>query len=182
MLGSSSYIELHWKQSIPWWLCKVPSPSSAANTQERFGAPFIFSTKLLLNPQRRRCFPTSFDKDTTTSLKISSKIHYQKKQTIVHFFRRWSYPYRVDNRGAKTQNFPDSNFLRAKTFRTKCTKPFLTPSQKNAFLPLDRSKNSVFVLHKVKNGPKRSYIIPKWAKNVWNKAKNGVFGPEIPTF
>ena len=27
------------------------------------------------------------------------------------------------HRGAKTQNFPGSNFLRAKTFRTKCAKP-----------------------------------------------------------
>ena len=39
------------------------------------------------------------------------------------------------SRGAKTQNFPDSNFLRAKTFRTKCAKPFPTTSLKSALLP-----------------------------------------------
>ena len=39
-------------------------------------------------------------------------------------------------RGTKTQNFPGSNFLRAKTFRTKCAKPFLTTSLKSALLPL----------------------------------------------
>ena len=39
-------------------------------------------------------------------------------------------------RGAKTQNFPGSNFLRAKTFWTKCAKPFLTTSLKSALLPL----------------------------------------------
>ena len=39
-------------------------------------------------------------------------------------------------RGAKTQNFPDSNFLRAITFRTKCAKPYLTTSLKSALLPL----------------------------------------------
>ena len=39
-------------------------------------------------------------------------------------------------RGAKTKNFPGSNFLRAKTFRTKCAKPFLTTSLKSALLPL----------------------------------------------
>ena len=41
-----------------------------------------------------------------------------------------------DDRGTKTQNFPGSNFLRAKTFRTKCAKPFLTTSLKSAILPL----------------------------------------------
>ena len=41
-----------------------------------------------------------------------------------------------DARGTKTQNFPGSNFLRAKTFRTKCAKPFLTTSLKSALLPL----------------------------------------------
>ena len=40
------------------------------------------------------------------------------------------------HRGGKTQNFPGSNFLRAKTFRTKCAKPFLTTSLKSALLPL----------------------------------------------
>ena len=40
--------------------------------------------------------------------------------------------YDDDNRGAKTQNFPDSNFLRAKTFRTKCVKSFLTTRLKSA--------------------------------------------------
>ena len=39
-------------------------------------------------------------------------------------------------RGAKTQNFPGSNFLRAKTFRTKCAKPFLTTRLKSVLLPL----------------------------------------------
>ena len=39
-------------------------------------------------------------------------------------------------RGAKTQNFPGSNFLRAKTFWAKCAKPFLTISLKSALLPL----------------------------------------------
>ena len=39
-------------------------------------------------------------------------------------------------RGAKTQKFPGSNFLCAKTFRMKCTKPFLTTSLKSALLPL----------------------------------------------
>ena len=39
-------------------------------------------------------------------------------------------------RGAKTQNFPDSSFLRAKTFQTKCAKPFLKTRLKSAFLPL----------------------------------------------
>ena len=44
--------------------------------------------------------------------------------------------YYVDNgRGAKTQNFPVSNFLRAKTFQVKCAKPFLTTSLKSALLP-----------------------------------------------
>ena len=42
----------------------------------------------------------------------------------------------LDTRGTKTQNFPGSNFLRAKTFRTKCAKPFLTTSLKSALLPL----------------------------------------------
>ena len=36
-------------------------------------------------------------------------------------------------RGAKNPNFPGSNFLRAKTFRTKCAKPFLTTSLRSAF-------------------------------------------------
>ena len=35
-------------------------------------------------------------------------------------------------RGGKTQNFPGSSFLRAKTFWTKCTKPFLTTLPNNA--------------------------------------------------
>ena len=39
-------------------------------------------------------------------------------------------------RGATTQNFPDCNFLRAKTFQTKCAKPFLATNIKNACLPL----------------------------------------------
>ena len=39
-------------------------------------------------------------------------------------------------RGAKTQNFPDSNFLRATIFRTKCVESFLTTSLKSALLPL----------------------------------------------
>ena len=39
-------------------------------------------------------------------------------------------------RGAKTQNFSGSNFLRAKTFPTKCAKPFLTTSLKSTLLPL----------------------------------------------
>ena len=39
-------------------------------------------------------------------------------------------------RGGKTQNFPGSNILYAKTFRTQCVKPFLTTSQKSALLPL----------------------------------------------
>ena len=34
-------------------------------------------------------------------------------------------------RGTKTQNFPGSNFLRAKTFQTKCAKPCLTTSLKS---------------------------------------------------
>ena len=38
-----------------------------------------------------------------------------------------------------------------------------------------RTKNYVFLENKVKNGPKRPYNRPK-------KAKNGVFGPEIPAF
>ena len=42
----------------------------------------------------------------------------------------------ADIRGAKTQNFPDSNFLRAKTFRTKRAKPFLATNLKSACLPL----------------------------------------------
>ena len=42
----------------------------------------------------------------------------------------------VKTRDTKTQNFPGSNFLRAKTFRTKCAKPFLTTSLKSALLPL----------------------------------------------
>ena len=43
---------------------------------------------------------------------------------------------RIVRQRHKTQNFPGSNFLRAKTFRTKCAKPFLTTSLKSAFLPL----------------------------------------------
>ena len=39
-------------------------------------------------------------------------------------------------RGAKTQNFLDSSFLCAKTFQTKCAKPFLKTRLKSAFLPL----------------------------------------------
>ena len=39
-------------------------------------------------------------------------------------------------RGAKTQNFPGSSFLRAKTFQTKCAKPFLKTRLKSVFLPL----------------------------------------------
>ena len=39
-------------------------------------------------------------------------------------------------RGAKTQNFPGSNFLCAKTLQTKCAIPFLTTSLKSALLPL----------------------------------------------
>ena len=39
-------------------------------------------------------------------------------------------------RGAKTQNFPGSNFLRAKTFQTKCVKLFLTTSLKSGLLTL----------------------------------------------
>ena len=46
-------------------------------------------------------------------------------------------------RGAKTQNFPDSNFLRAKTFRTKCVKSFLTTSLKSAFASHDIAKEAV---------------------------------------
>ena len=42
----------------------------------------------------------------------------------------------LQGRGAKTQNFPDSNFLRAKTFQTKCVKLFLTTSLKSVLLPL----------------------------------------------
>ena len=42
-----------------------------------------------------------------------------------------------------------------------------------------RTKNDVFVLNKVKNGPKRPHNRPKRAKNVLKKAKNGVFGPKI---
>ena len=45
-----------------------------------------------------------------------------------------------------------------------------------------RTKNDVFVLNEVKNGPKRPYNTPKRAKNVWEKAKNGVFGPKMPAF
>ena len=37
----------------------------------------------------------------------------------------------VPPRGAKTQNFPGSNFLRAKTFQTKCAKPFLETNIKH---------------------------------------------------
>ena len=43
-----------------------------------------------------------------------------------------------------------------------------------------RTKNDVFGLNKVKNGPKRPYDRPKRAKNVWKKAKNRVFGPKKP--
>ena len=39
-------------------------------------------------------------------------------------------------RGAKSQNFPGSNFLRAKSFQTKCVKLFLTTSLKSGLLPL----------------------------------------------
>ena len=46
-------------------------------------------------------------------------------------------------RGAKTQNFPNSNFLRAKTFRTKCVKSFLTTSLKSAFASHDIAKEAV---------------------------------------
>ena len=46
-------------------------------------------------------------------------------------------------RGAKTQNFPDSNFLRAKTFRTKCVESFLTTSLKSAFASHDIAKEAV---------------------------------------
>ena len=43
---------------------------------------------------------------------------------------------RSSSRGAKPQNFPDSNFLRAKTFQTKCAKRFSITSLKSALLPL----------------------------------------------
>ena len=39
-------------------------------------------------------------------------------------------------RGTKTQNFPDSNFLRAKAFRTKRAKPSLATNLKSVCLPL----------------------------------------------
>ena len=43
---------------------------------------------------------------------------------------------RSSSRGAKPQNFPDSNFLRAKTFQTKCAKRFPITSLKSTLLPL----------------------------------------------
>ena len=39
-------------------------------------------------------------------------------------------------RGAKTQNFLGSNFLRAKTFRMKCAEPLLTTSLNSSLFPL----------------------------------------------
>ena len=46
-------------------------------------------------------------------------------------------------RGAKTQNFSDSNFLRAITFQTNCAKPFHTTSVKARFASHDIVKECV---------------------------------------
>ena len=47
-------------------------------------------------------------------------------------------------RGTKTQNFPDSNFFRAKNFRTKRAKPFLATNLKRVFASQDIAKECVF--------------------------------------
>ena len=68
-------------------------------------------------------------------------------------------------RGAKTRNFPGSNFLRAKTFRMKCAKPLFclsrhcqrmrnecpcapTPLTESQQISPNRAKNGVGVLNK----------------------------------
>ena len=80
---------------------------------------------------------------------------------------------REGGRGAKTQNFPDSNYLCAKAFQTKWAKLFLTTSLKSALLPPpmegqqfspNRAKNGVCVLNMVKNGPKGHKMDPKGLK------------------
>ena len=45
-----------------------------------------------------------------------------------------------------------------------------------------RAKNGVFVINKVKKGPKRPWNRPKRSKNVLKGARNRFFGPKIPCF
>ena len=46
-----------------------------------------------------------------------------------------------------------------------------SPLSFSGFFSPKRTKNDVFVLNKVKNGPKRPYNRPKRAKDVWRKDK-----------
>ena len=69
-------------------------------------------------------------------------------------------------RGAKTQNFPDSNFLRAKTFRTKCVKSFLTTSLKSAFASHDIAKE--VVMNVLPENPDNFEIIRKIGSQLEN--------------
>ena len=64
--------------------------------------------------------------------KVSFSALAERSSLLLRQCEFWKYCFR----GTKTQNFPGSNFLRAKTFRTKCAKPFLTTSLKSALLPL----------------------------------------------
>ena len=65
---------------------------------------------------------------------VPSKEFLKQNFHVMHSFPQTEFL--CSARGAKTQNFPGSSFLRAKTFRTKCAKPFLTTTLKSALLPL----------------------------------------------
>ena len=71
---------------------------------------------------------SAFAKVSGQGLKVLLKVA-KKIESLTTFKRE-------DNRGAKTQNFPGGSFLRAKTFRTKCAKPFLTTTLKSVLSPL----------------------------------------------
>jgi len=67
----------------------------------------------------------------------------EASMSVFYSFYPISYKYGPHlTRGAKTQNFPDGNFLRPKTFRTKCVKSFLTTSLKSAFASRDIAKEA----------------------------------------
>ena len=63
-------------------------------------------------------------------------------------------------RGAKTQNFPESNFFLRKNFQTKCAKPLLATNQESTYLPLTTLPKNAFSMFLCYN--KIQYNTKEW--------------------